>query len=183
VDNYFVVGADQRLDRDALNRDPLVEQPGETFRISYPTLSPNSTEVQILSRDLSLTQIVNTQTFSQTSTGHLVMRLHFLVTSYLNLYLEDKKSKEVILGHSLSQEGLKHPYGARWWTVADKRCHLMTVDKVVAHMHVGDTFLEHEDQVQDRVITQYKRDEAMWISDFDGFMPLGNPFLRKTQSG
>jgi hypothetical protein len=29
------------------------------------------------------------------------------------------------------------------------------------------------------VIEQYKNNDAMWISDFDGFMPLGNPFLLK----
>jgi len=28
----------------------------------------------------------------------------------------------------------------------------MTVDKIVAKMHVGDTFLESEDQIQDKVI-------------------------------
>ena len=44
-------------------------------------------------------------------------------------------------------------------------------------MHVGDTFLESEDQIQDKVIDQFKSNEAMWISDFDNFMPNGNPFL------
>lgn len=43
-------------------------------------------------------------------------------------------------------------------------------------MHVGDTFLEKEEQIEDRVIKQYERDEGLIISDFDGFMG-GNPFV------
>jgi len=54
----------------------------------------------------------------------------------------------------------------------------MTVDKVVAELHVGDTMLEEEDQIRDKVIRNYGRDEGYWISDFDGFMgQTGNDFL------
>ena len=101
------------------------------------------------------------------------MRLHFLVTSYLNFYIIDKSTKEVMYGHSLTLSD-------KGRSIADKRSHLMTVDKLVAEMHVGDTFLDSEEQIQDRVIKQFKRDEGIMISDFDGFMRDGNPFLPRT---
>jgi len=66
------------------------------------------------------------------------MRLSFLVTSYLNLYVWDSESQTVVLGHAVSRQ----PHDR---TVADKKSHLMTVDKLVAEIHVGDSFLEKED--------------------------------------
>ncbi len=63
------------------------------------------------------------------------MRLHFLVTSYLNMYVWDLEKKECVLGSVVGQSK----------NMSDKKCHLMTVDKLVAQMHVGDTFLETED--------------------------------------
>ncbi len=60
------------------------------------------------------------------------MRLHFLVTTFLNMYVYDPRTKEVVLGHPLQ--------GNR--SIAEKKSHFMTVDKIVAKMHVGDTFLE-----------------------------------------
>jgi hypothetical protein len=96
------------------------------------------------------------------------MRLHFLFTSYLNMFVYDPLTNQVLLGNLI-------PQGNR--SIADKKSHFMTVDKIVAKMHVGDTFLESEDQIQDKVIDQFKSNEAMWISDFDNFMPNGNPFL------
>lgn len=96
------------------------------------------------------------------------MRLHFLVTSYLNLYVWDPRSNDFVIGS-------KHPYPK---TIANKQSHLMTVDKLVAELHVGDTLLEEEDQIKDKVIKHYSRDEGYFISDFDGFMGHhGNEFL------
>ncbi len=54
----------------------------------------------------------------------------------------------------------------------------MTFDKLVAEMYVGDTFLEAQDQIEDRVIKEYKIDEHLYISDIDGFMPEGNAYIR-----
>jgi hypothetical protein len=54
----------------------------------------------------------------------------------------------------------------------------LTFDKLVAEMYVGDTFLEAQDQIEDRVIKEYKIDEHLYISDIDGFMPEGNAYIR-----
>ena len=89
-------------------------------------------------KEIGVTQIMDTKSLSETSKGHLVMRLHFLVSSYLNIYVQSKKTKEVVFGYSL---------GDRPRTIADKRSHLMTVDKVVAEMHVSDAFLETAEQI------------------------------------
>ena len=83
---------------------------------------------------LRCTQIVNTEEFDQTSRGLLVMRLHFVFTSYIELYLWCPEKREVVLG---SPELVG---GARG--IAQKKSHIMTVDKAVAEMHVGDTILE-----------------------------------------
>ena len=53
----------------------------------------------------------------------------------------------------------------------------MTVDKAVAEMHVGDTLLETQDQVQEKVIRNFTKDECMLISDFDCFVPKNNPII------
>ena len=105
------------------------------------------------------------QALNEESTGHLVMRLHFVVTSFLNLTVRSAAGA-VVVGH---------PVRAR--TTAEKRSHLMTVDKLVAEMRVGDAFLESAEQIQDRLVTQFRKDEGLEISDFDAFMPHGNPFL------
>ena len=52
----------------------------------------------------------------------------------------------------------------------------MIVDKIVAEMYVGDTFLDKDEQIRDRVIKQYGKDEGVMKSDFDMYMQ-GNPFL------
>ena len=75
-----------------------------------------------------------------------------------------------MLGHAVSRQ-------AHDRTLADKKSHIMVVDKIVAEVHVGDTFLEREEQIRDRVIKQYARDEGLSISDFDEFMPQGNPLI------
>jgi hypothetical protein len=64
------------------------------------------------------------------------MRLHFLVSSYLNIYLWDPVKEEALVGNTLLGGG----GGER--SIADKKCHLMTVDKLVAKMRVGDTFMD-----------------------------------------
>ena len=92
------------------------------------------------------------------------MRLHFVVTSFLNLTVHSNAG--VVLGH---------PVRSR--TIAEKRSHLMTVDKLVAEMRVGDALAESQEQIEDRLVKQYRKEEGLEISDFDGFMPHGNPFL------
>lgn len=67
------------------------------------------------------------------------MRLHFVVTSYLNLTV--CSPSQVVLGHPVKSR-----------TLSEKRSHLMTVDKLVAEMKVGDAFLESAEQLQDRVL-------------------------------
>ena len=63
------------------------------------------------------------------------MRLHFLVTTYIDLYLWCPETKQVVLGNPSD--------GTRG--IQNKKTHLMTVDKAVAEMHVGDTFLDKQD--------------------------------------
>jgi hypothetical protein len=61
------------------------------------------------------------------------MRLHFLVSTYLNLYIWDPITKNPVLGNPILN---KRP------SISDKKSHLITFDKLVAEMYVGDTFLE-----------------------------------------
>ena len=89
VENYFVIGAnDPTLDRDRLHKDKLKYhyQEDEEFQMTFPHLAPTG-EIQQIEKTLKCTQIINTDDFNQTSKGLLVMRLHFLVTSYIDLYL------------------------------------------------------------------------------------------------
>ena len=145
-------------------------QAGEKFSFSYPYLDPRTNEVTHLEREIDVTQIINKDEFNEGQTGVLVMRLHFLVSTYLNLYVWDPVAKASVYGHAVSLQ--ENPR-----TIADKKSHLMTIDKLVAKVKVGDTFLETDDQIADKVIKQYERDEGLMISDFDGFMAGGNPFV------
>ena len=136
--------------------------------MTFPHLAPTG-EIQQIEKTLKCTQIINTDDFNQTSKGLLIMRLHFLVTSYIDLYLWCPQTKQVVLGNPDLTGASRN--------VAHKKSHIMTIDKAVAEMHVGDTMLETSDQMQDRVIKHYLRDESLLISNFDSFMPLGNQIL------
>lgn len=64
------------------------------------------------------------------------MRLNFLISTYLTLYLWDPSTKTALLGNPiLNKQRL----------ISEKKSHLVTFDKIVAEMYVGDTFLEAED--------------------------------------
>ncbi len=96
------------LDRTKFNQDAsrYSVQEGEHFRVSYPRLSPQTNEVVLHEKDLEVTQIVNTGAFSEASRGLLVMRLHFLIHTYLNLLVIERGGatigKTPLLGHSLT---------------------------------------------------------------------------------
>jgi hypothetical protein len=64
------------------------------------------------------------------------------------MYVQDKTTKEVVYGHALSRT--HDPNTKR--IISDKKSHLMIVDKIVAEMYVGDTFLDKDEQIRDRVI-------------------------------
>jgi len=60
------------------------------------------------------------------------MRLHFLVTSFLNLYIWDPASKQVVVGRQLPRSNK---------SIVDKQSHTLVIDKLVAEMHLGDLML------------------------------------------
>ena len=76
--------------------------------------------------------MIDTKNFNQISKGLLVMRLHFLVSTYLNLYVWDPVTQKVVIGNKIPESR----------SLSHKKSHLLTIDKLVAEMHVGDTFLE-----------------------------------------
>ncbi|TNV73089.1 hypothetical protein FGO68_gene10189 [Halteria grandinella] len=176
IENIFLIGESQGssksiLDRSRFQKSKLTYTVDEDqeYSFTHPHLNAKN-EVEYIEKNLKCLQITDTQNFSEASTGVLVMRLKFLVTSYLNLYVWDPESQSVVLGHAVSRQ----PHDR---TIADKKSHMMTVDKLVAEIHIGDTFLERETQIKDRVIKQYAKDEGLCISDFDEYMPSGNPFI------
>ena len=67
---------------------------------------------------------MNTEEFNQNSKGLLMMRLQFLVSTYLEVYVWDPKERKVVLGNPLME-------GNHSRTVANRKSHLMTVDKLV----------------------------------------------------
>ncbi len=68
------------------------------------------------------------------SKGLLMMRCYFLVTTFLNLYVTDTLTGEVVIGNTL-----KHIDRS---SLAHKKSHLMVVDKKVAEIYLADSLME-----------------------------------------
>jgi transcription elongation factor len=83
------------------------------------------------------------------------------------MYVLDGSEGQLIAGHPLKERTMHY-----------KQSHLMTVDKVVAEIKVGDAFLDKEDQQQEQSINFYPKDQGLFISDFDSFMEKGNPIIK-----
>ena len=141
IENYFLVGVNHQLDRDIISADrqAFSFEKDERFKVSNPVRSQTN-EIEYVEKDIACTQIVKTSELTQTSKGILVMRLHFLVSGYLNLYIWDPVKKEVVLGSSVMNLGRQRGN-------QDKKSHLFVVDKLLAEMNIGDTFLEQEEKI------------------------------------
>ena len=58
-----------------------------------------------------------------------MMRLHFLVHSFINIYVWDPVQKTEVLGYKMTNRN-----------ISTKQSHLLTIDKLVCEMPLGETF-------------------------------------------
>lgn len=96
---------------------------------------------------------------SQNSSAVLVMRLHFVVHSFINLYVT--QGDQEIAGHKVIERN-----------IATKQSHLLTIDKPVLEMQMIEAFKEESQKIR-----IFGKREGLMISDFDDFMPRGNPIV------
>lgn len=96
---------------------------------------------------------------SQNSSAVLVMRLHFVVHSFINLYVT--QGDQEIAGHKIIERN-----------TANKQSHLLTIDKPVLEMQMIEAFKEESQKIR-----IFGKREGLMISDFDEFMPQGNPIV------
>jgi hypothetical protein len=82
VENYLLIG-DVSLDRDK-NKALSV------FDIDYDN------EFELDNRKITATTITNTHKLNSTSDVSVVMRMHFVVHTYLNLFVSDEAGNDVI---------------------------------------------------------------------------------------
>ena len=95
------------------------------------------------------------------------MRLYFQVNTFMNLYLWDPAQKAEVIGSRVREK-----------TLATKKSHLLTIDKLVMQMPLKHAY--NQDQLPDTnkdVLKQRGPNEGVYISDFDNFMPKGNPIV------
>ena len=59
----------------------------------------------------------------------LVMRLYFAVSTYINLYLRDPKTKEDLVGCRLTERSM-----------SQRKTHLLTIDKTVCEMPLSEAY-------------------------------------------
>eukprot|EP00347_Sterkiella_histriomuscorum_P003314 403364758 len=167
VENYLLVNCDinrQKIKDEGLGKYKLYQKE----QISFQTPAYSETGQQLfLNKNLTVNQVINPDKTDQSSRIFLVMRLHLLVTTYLNMYVVDSETGEPLLGHSLnSKESQAH-----------KKSHIMIVDKKVSETFVGDSIMDQDEQISNKLIKHYTRDEEMYITDFDNYM-RGNPYVR-----
>jgi hypothetical protein len=54
----------------------------------------------------------------------------------------------------------------------------MTVDKVICEFRAGHSLLDINEQLEEKSILAFGKNEGIMITDFDNFMENGNPFLK-----
>lgn len=93
-----------------------------------------------------------------------VMRLHFVVHTYLNMTMSDGQGA-LMVGNRVAER-----------TRANIQSHLVTIDKQVMRMKVQEAFNPDQKTAASDIKT-FGRREGILISDVDDFMPRGNPFV------
>ena len=96
--------------------------------------------------------------------------MNFMVHSYINLYAIEQGSGTLLYGESLPKMLLPVHHAA----------HFMTLDKIVGEAKASAVFTmdANEQLVQNAIKSFTKKNEKVWISDFDGFMTKGNPIVK-----
>lgn len=99
----------------------------------------------------------------------LVMRLYFVVHTYMNISVDYRnqvgEESQTVVGCKIKAKNL-----------STRQSHYMTIDKSVFSMLVNETFIP-ETFEQKQAIKTFGKREGILISDFDGFMPGGNPIV------
>ena len=123
--------------------------------------------IKVDDKDVKCEQIGQVKTMSNDARARLVMRLHFLVHSYINMYVWCPESKQEVVGYRMTER-----------SQATKQSHLLTIDKLVCEMPLSKAFDDNQtaDSNHD-LMKQYGPNEGILISDIDDFMPRGNPIV------
>lgn len=100
----------------------------------------------------------------------VLMRMHFLVHTYINLYVWDPENEAELVGYRMRER-----------SQATKQSHMLTLDKLVCEMPLRESFNPQQDELTNKEwMQQYGQNEGVYISDFDNFMPRGNPVVNFT---
>ena len=120
------------------------------------------------------THIEHFKSLNLQAKSQLVVRLHFAVHSFINLYVWDPKKEEEVLGWKIKQIN-----------PSTKQSHFLTLDKILCEIEAKDLRhtkrLARYDSKVDKNIRGFSRQQGLLISDFDGFMPRNNPIVDFTE--
>ena len=115
IENFLLCG-DVSLDR-AKNK-PVEEYMYE-----------DDTPLEFDGKEIKVKQIAKIKDISMQSEAVLMMRLHFMVHTFLNVYVWDPESKAEVFGYRINERNM-----------STKQSHMMTVDKLVCKLPLGQAF-------------------------------------------
>ena len=114
-------------------------------------------------KQVIVTQYDHFKTLNQKARGLLMVRLHFAVHSFINLYVWDQQKEEEVLGCRTKERNR-----------STKQTHFLTLDKKICEFPLGSSFKDNDGGGQTPDIQNFSRIQELYISDFDGFMPRNN---------
>ncbi|CDW81354.1 UNKNOWN [Stylonychia lemnae] len=162
IENYMLIGCD--IDRREITKDKKF-QIIEDEKITLDVPQNIQGQMMLIKQEIPVKQVIEVDKVSKNTKSILMMRMHLLVSSYLNLYVEDPNSLNQVIGNKITQ-----------FSEENMKSHTMIVDKKVAELYLGDALLDQQTQIDERLIKSFGKQEEAYISDFDGFMK-GNHFL------
>ena len=113
-------------------------------------------------QDFLHTSIAHHEFLSLSAKGLILLRLHFVVHSFMNLYVLDPKTNKEVVGTKI-----------RKFNQSTIQSHKVTIDKKICEFNLKEG-LRNFDASQ---ASFFRRNEGLLVSDFDDFMPENNQIV------
>ena len=113
-------------------------------------------------KEFNHTMIAHNDFLQNDSEGLILLRLHFVVHSFINLYVEDPVTRKEVAGQKLTTINQ-----------STTQSHLLTLDKKVCQFNLKKGLTSFDP----KEANFYRNSEGLVLSDFDKFMSKNNQIV------